>query len=338
MGLTAAERSSNPSLVAAETAASGGGESHNPFQKQWKTAKFTTTIGKDGKIEEGNLSKAVKSLKPFTGGAEDDLMMGDYTSEQQVLQVASSPTSTHGSKRSNGFGSALGSPVSEPNRGFTPMTDKESRSGGTSRSGGRLQTSSGVPEGGGGQSRGGLLSSGRSLSSQSQKEGVIRYGSSYTLMLRLTGEIYSRETIERLVAQCAENKITEYDIHHPHFLCPTYSQRHAFLPLLPKKYYDNDFIEEMNQLRTKARVNIAFLESRHGEFRFINQRISQLLVSNLLNSFEIEQFLGDVFEEVQPLPHRTIDNGTKNPDYLPLTAPREKINPFSAASEGRASG
>ncbi len=333
-GALAASNSKSQHSLTGEGGVGGGaddnnnahtGNQHNPFEKQWKTAKFTNTIGKDGKTKEGDLTKAVKSLRPYSTDPDGLMMPGDYYTHegnQDILQVgdrASSPSSRQ-SNRSAGSASRGGGAI-------TPMSTNER--GGVSRSGG-AKFSSGLVSEGGGASRGGVLSSGHSLSSQGNNQ-AIRYGISFSLIIRLAGEVYGRETIERIHSLHGENKANHYDVINPHFLIPTYKQRHNFIPLLPRKFYDSDFINEMTQIKSKAKVNISFLEPRFKEFRYLNQSISQLLVSNLLNSFEIEQCLRNVVDEIRAPPPgiaTSIEAGKgKNSDFIALTA-TPPLNPF----------
>jgi hypothetical protein len=193
-------------------------------------------------------------------------------------------------------------------------------------------TRSGATTAKSGTSAGGLPSSGHSLggSSQGNNQNVIRYGISYSLLLRLTGEIYSKETIETIHKLNEENYSNYYlNRDNEYLIASLYQQRKAFIPLLPRKFFDSDFINEMVQVRSKAKVNISFLENRFSEFRYIGNSLMNSLWNNLLSSVQMSSFI----ENLVPETHSPVFPSSEalNSHFVPLRE-TEKINPFSSSS------
>jgi hypothetical protein len=323
---TGGEVSHNTSHVSTGT---GGGEAtaeqhnsnkNNPFEPKTKTASFPVTVNKQGKVVEGNITKAVKSLRGTLGSSSygnDGLFEepgGQEFLAMDMGQTANSPPSPE----TRGSGPRYNSNNNNNSRGAPSSPAKSTRSGATTAKSGT--------------SAGGLPSSGHSLggSSQGNNQNVIRYGISYSLLLRLTGEIYSKETIETIHKLNEENYSNYYlNRDNEYLIASLYQQRKAFIPLLPRKFFDSDFINEMVQVRSKAKVNISFLENRFSEFRYIGNSLMNSLWSNLLSSVQMSSFI----ENLVPETHSPVFPSSEalNSHFVPLRE-TEKINPFSSSS------
>lgn len=322
----------NGSVAPAEDREAQAADKNNPFAPQSKTAKFPVTVGKDGRLVEGNFTQAVRSLRP-PGSLQPDELFAELPGAPEVLQMdpgrgAGSPNSRQ--SRSGG-GLAAASYDS-----FTagPASPARTEAGASSR-GGQSRGSTGLKSAHGGESRGGLLSSGHSLSSQGNGAAV-RYGLSYSLLLRLSGEIYSRETIEGVHKLCADNYAALFLARDNELLLPAvYQQRRPFVPLPPRKFFDADFSAEMAAVRGRAKVNVSFLDGRFAEFRHVSAALMSSLWNGLLSSVAADYFLQNLVPETAlpttPSPSQPAAvPGLLNSHFLPLQV-RPKLNPFDAA-------
>lgn len=293
-------------------------DKHNPFAPKGKTAKFTNTITKEGKLVEGNMKKAVKTLRPYGSEYYEDEFGGEENAIDMVdLGTAASPTSKK---------SAL--MTSKSFQGGTPFTDGGPSTGQASGHANRSVLSTGKSNKSmgsnlNGDSRGGLTSTGMMTSPSGTGFGTgtanggsgSRYGNSYTLLFRISGEIYSKETIATIIAQNPENMNRAFFNQNEYLIIPAYNQRKSYIPLLPKKFYDNDFILEQEKLRSKAKVNIAFIEGRDHELRYVTEGIFQLLLANTMNTFSTKIAIEEsVFNQ--------------NKDFIALREEKKPLNPF----------
>ena len=291
-------------------------------ERKRKSSKYPTTITLHGKVLQPDLTKTINTLMRPQEDWEQDLqqvtrsemgggetfvlpqekssMFNANSTSAAMLPVAPEPSrlkapsvgfadqppATGASRLKTasfapGTASAEGSVVSGTSRG--KMMSSHSRAQ-TEGSRGALSTGTGRETTGTGTSRKGTGEGGYTL-----------FGTTYILIARLKGEVYSEQTItlihERNKYRSVERKdnegveVNEEEVKlkkNPLFeyVIP---KTLDFIPPIGKKFFDSEFIAEQERIKNKSKVNIKFVHGRDEELRTVTQSIFDSLIKNTLN-------------------------------------------------------
>lgn len=296
-----------------------------------KTAKYPTTVSAAGAVQLRDIAEPLNKTMPAilqkagVGQSNEETNIlrlpggNNATNNSNILtynssNILPSNTSSRVFGQTAGAGQALTS-IQESSEFLGTVGSPMSGAGGGANSRGALLSGQSRPAQ---DSRGYLQSSDSRALSGMQSGGsagaATTYGHSYTLIVRLSGQIFSEETLQTILYERAHAAERESLMLMNRFVLPTPGKQ-LFIPPIEKRFFDTAFMNEQMKQRSKSKVNISFIKGRDAELR----AVSYLVMEKLLQCAVSQQPVVECLRETLLQRSRRVVPLRKRPSLLPFT-------------------